>query len=312
MDVFPASRFFRLSDDGVRCDRDGLFVAGAPMLVRSPRPGGGQVWAMRPADDQNRDLSARYGFPIDIAAKRDGLARVAQALNRGDVALAQVSTLLSQFPDPPSLAKGGAAPDTRELERQLVESGLLKVDWDPAKHPRTSEPPNAGWFAPKEDAPVDARGAAPVVQADEPPIPKGSGPDQPTGTPGETGPTAESASEAQQQKPSVSPRKILRDLRSLLKAETFPLVQSGVVVDWAVEKLSKAIAAAIANLQAVAAISPPAVDQTVLRALNEALAAQDPPKTLAQLQTPPTQNAAGYDAQYADALSTLTLFGVLQ
>jgi hypothetical protein len=51
MDVFPASRFFRLSNDGVRCDQDGLLVAGAPMLVRAPRPGGGHVWATRPADD---------------------------------------------------------------------------------------------------------------------------------------------------------------------------------------------------------------------------------------------------------------------
>jgi hypothetical protein len=297
MDVFPASRFFRLSDEGVCCDQDGLFVAGAPMLVRSPRPGGEHVWAMRPTNDQNRDLSARYGFQIDIATKRHGVERVAQALNRSDVALAQISAPLLRFPDPPALSKRGHAYDESELERQLVESGLLKADWHPAKHPRTGEPPYAGWFAPKEDAPVDAGGAGPTLEEAAPLVPKGSEVGRPPDKRLEIGPTTESAS-ATQPKSGLSPREILRDLRSLLKAETLPLVQSGVVIDWAVEKLSIAIAQAVANLQAVTATSPPAVYQTVLRALNEALAAQNPPKSLAQLQTPPTQHAAGYDAHH--------------
>jgi hypothetical protein len=70
MAAFPVSRFFRLSDKGVRCGEDGVFVGGAPMFASSPRPGGGFVWGLRPADEQNRDLGARYGFPIDVAAKR--------------------------------------------------------------------------------------------------------------------------------------------------------------------------------------------------------------------------------------------------
>jgi len=31
MGAFPRLRFFRLSDEGVRCDENGLFVGGAPM-----------------------------------------------------------------------------------------------------------------------------------------------------------------------------------------------------------------------------------------------------------------------------------------
>ena len=75
MDAFPTSRFFRLSEEGVRCDQNGLFIGGAPMLIRSPRSGGGHVWATRPANEQNSDLGVRYGFQIDVATKREGACR---------------------------------------------------------------------------------------------------------------------------------------------------------------------------------------------------------------------------------------------
>src|ERR1019366_386936 len=149
MTAFPISRFFRLSDEGVRCDENGLFVAGAPMLSSSPTANGGRIWAARPAEEQNRDLEACYGFPIDVAAKRDGLTKGAHALDRGDLALAQICALLLRFPDPPSLTKDFERLGAAELARELHESGLLKADWDPAKHPRVGEPPIAGWFAPK-------------------------------------------------------------------------------------------------------------------------------------------------------------------
>ena len=278
MDPFPTSRFFRLSDEGVRCDQNGLFIGGAPMLIRSTRPDGGHVWAMRPANEQNNDLSIRYGFPIDIAAKREGLARVAQALERGDVALAQISALLLRLPDPPTLAKDGTARAPRNLTRQLLESGLLKADWDPTQHPRAGQPPNPGWFAPKDDAPADAGGVAPISEEGEPLVPTGGEVAEPSEKPRETESTAGSASGTEPLNPDLPPRGIMQALRAFLKAETFSIVQSGVVVDWAVEKLTNAIAEAVANLQAVAATSPPAVQQIVLRALKEALAAQILPK----------------------------------
>ncbi len=83
MGAFPLSRLFRLSVEGVRCDENGLFVGGAPMLAPSPRPDGGLAWAARPAEDQNRDLGARYGSPVDAAAKRGGFGAIARSLERG-------------------------------------------------------------------------------------------------------------------------------------------------------------------------------------------------------------------------------------
>jgi hypothetical protein len=102
---------------------------------------------MRPADELDRELGVCYGLPIDIAAKSRAIAGTARALENGEIALAQIAALLVGFPDPPSLAKDGPAPGSLELAVQLFRSGLLKGDWDPAKHPRTGAPPNPGWFA---------------------------------------------------------------------------------------------------------------------------------------------------------------------
>ena len=50
MGAFPTERWFRLSEDGVRCDEEGLSVGGAAVLVRSPAHGGG--WAVRAAAEK--------------------------------------------------------------------------------------------------------------------------------------------------------------------------------------------------------------------------------------------------------------------
>ncbi|HLW92225.1 MAG TPA: hypothetical protein VKS78_13130 [Roseiarcus sp.] len=62
-------------------------------------------WRIRSVDDLNRELSACYGLPIDIANKASALAGVARALDRGDLALAQIASVLMRFPDPPSPKK---------------------------------------------------------------------------------------------------------------------------------------------------------------------------------------------------------------
>jgi hypothetical protein len=145
---FPISHFYRLGDDGVRCDARGLFVGETAMLARSLSAGGRAVWSVRQAEALERELSASYGWPVDVAGKCGGLAVIASALERGDLALAKIAALLLRFPDPPSLTKDGVSSGSWEVAGRLLASGLLK-DWDPSKHPRTGEPPNRGWFARK-------------------------------------------------------------------------------------------------------------------------------------------------------------------
>lgn len=130
-------RCFGLSDvpgRGVSCGENGVFVGEVPLLEG---PSASDRWKPRPASDLNRDLTARYGLPIEFDRKLDGLQAVAQALGRGDLIHAQIATLHLEIPDPPPLAKSAQTPgEIIDLARQLWASGLLKAGWDPTKHPR--------------------------------------------------------------------------------------------------------------------------------------------------------------------------------
>jgi hypothetical protein len=199
MGAFPIPIFFRLSDEGVRCSEDGLFVGAVPLLLRSPRPGGGDSWAARPADELDCALGDLYGLSIDVTAKRDGLASVARAMESGDLALAKIAALLLRFPDPPSLAKGAPAHGALELAVRLFDSGLLKADWDPSKHPRRGEAPNRGWFTPTEDKPKSPKEGEP----------------EPTG----------------------SERKLLRPLREALKGTALAIIETTDLTLWAASEI---------------------------------------------------------------------------
>lgn len=132
-------RSFRLANEphiGVCCDEGGLFVGGAPLFVRASLSDGGGIWRTLSASEINDALGRVYGLPVDVAAKVRGLASIAQALNKGDVGRAQILTLHLHFPDPPELSKAAGNPCLAdELAARLSASGLLKADWDPAKHP---------------------------------------------------------------------------------------------------------------------------------------------------------------------------------
>jgi len=164
-------RYFRLADragGGVCCNSRGLFVGETALLERADTSDGHADWRPRPLAELNRDLARAYGLPVEFAAKAGGLAAVARALGRGDLAYAQIATLLLQIPDPPSLTKADpASPERLDLARALQAGGLLNRDWDPAKHPRwPAHSPDSvgGRFAPRDgDAIADA--PAPVVQA---------------------------------------------------------------------------------------------------------------------------------------------------
>jgi hypothetical protein len=144
------ARFFRLSPGGVACDGDGPRVGGVALLARDPNG----AWTSRDESVVSRELAKRYGFPVDFGSKRRGVEALAAALSNGELARAQIITLLLQLPDPPGAAGGRSGElEKRRLARELVACGLLKADadWDD-KHPRTGAPPNPGWFAPTAGA----------------------------------------------------------------------------------------------------------------------------------------------------------------
>jgi hypothetical protein len=156
-------RCFGLSDilgSGIFCGENGVFVADVALLEQSHGPDGAKQWLPRPVNDLNRDLSKRYGIPVEINAKIASLKSIARALGRGDLFHAQIATLHLQIPDPPVLTK--SIQNTSEvihLAQRLRSSSLLKADWDPAKHPRwpAGSPGSIGGeFAPAGSTTVDS------------------------------------------------------------------------------------------------------------------------------------------------------------
>ena len=135
---------------GVSCDADGAFVGAIPILNRLRRDGKDE-WHLRDCAQLSKQISVHYGLPIDMSSKTGGLRAIANALNDGDVARAQIATVLLGIPDPPRLSKRVCSRDQMiKLVRDLHWSGIIK--WDPDEHPRWpagSADSQGGQFAPK-------------------------------------------------------------------------------------------------------------------------------------------------------------------
>ncbi len=113
---------------GISCDERGVFVGDIPLLAQRRGGTAKGIWTARPVAELNDELTARYGLPIDVAAKTGALALIANALSRGDLVMAAIATVQMQFPDPPPLAKA-AESDDEIIHRaaELCRSGLLKA-----------------------------------------------------------------------------------------------------------------------------------------------------------------------------------------
>jgi hypothetical protein len=123
-------REFRLSPQGVSCDENGAFLAAIPLLKRS-HANGKDRWQPIDSEQLSEQISSRFGLPIDMSSKMGGLETIADALNAGNVARAQIATVLLGIPDPPTLLKGARSRDAIiKFVRDLGWSGLIKSDND--------------------------------------------------------------------------------------------------------------------------------------------------------------------------------------
>ena len=149
---------FRLRAGAVECDDAGVRIAGIELLDYAE---GGTRSASRkryelPRPEQiEAQLLRAYGREINASPKLAGLRGVVDALNRGELARAQIATLLLKLPNPP--IRGTAADSEDVLSKRLHECGWLLKDFDPDKHPRAGVPPNPGWFAPRDDGDADGK-----------------------------------------------------------------------------------------------------------------------------------------------------------
>jgi hypothetical protein len=282
MSAFPIERFFRLSESGTRCSKAGLFVGPVAMLERSNQRNGKAAWSPRPLDELERDLQALYGLPIDASAKRGGLATVAKGLTSGDLALAQVAAVLLRFPDPP-LVKGGSRSPSQELALVLRESGLVKWYWNPAEHPRTGEPPNPGWFAPKDADDELSPAGWPESVTDDELKPR----------------LVNDVEPAQDDKPKpirpIGPWRIgVAAIRAIARATGTAAIATG---KWLLSEIEKSVEDEIAGLERIEVMEELEA-QRLERDIEEAKAFLDPPKTQEELQTPPTENVLRYDLHH--------------
>ena len=167
-------REFRLSPpgkrEGVSCDEDGAFVGAIPLLKRSAA-NGKDYWQPIDAEQLSAEFSSEFGLPVDMSRKMGGLKTIAKALNTGDVARAQIATVLLGIPDPPRLSKTANARDTMiKFIRDLHWSGMIKADWVSEKHPRWpagAPDRQGGQFAPKGDGAAADEGPAPESMSTE-------------------------------------------------------------------------------------------------------------------------------------------------
>ena len=150
------TREFHLSPHGtggVACDGAGALIGAVPLVARA-RTDGTDEWRPRECDELSEEMSAQYGLPVDMSSKSGGLMAIAKALNDGDVARAQIATVLLGIPDPPLLSKGEPSHERMiELIRDLQWSGMLK--WDSDEHPRWpagSSEGKGGEFTPKGES----------------------------------------------------------------------------------------------------------------------------------------------------------------
>ena len=151
MNASVFDREFRLSPrkgGGISCDAEGV---GEIALLELTDIG----WVPRSPDILSKSLGEAYGLGIDFSTKQSALSAIATALNAGDVARAQIATLLTKLPDPPPLSKHAVPEDEAiKLAVLLNEAGILKYN---NKHYPAHVPDHKGGeFAPKTASGVNA------------------------------------------------------------------------------------------------------------------------------------------------------------
>jgi hypothetical protein len=126
---------------GLACTDDGLLLGCTSLIER--RDG---RFVVRARDEIERLLKRAYEREPPVDRLMAGLTRVASALNANDQCLARITAVHLRIPDLASLAVRDAIAAEDTLIKYARDEGG-SAEWNPALHPRTGTPPNAGWFA---------------------------------------------------------------------------------------------------------------------------------------------------------------------
>ena len=92
---------------GVWCGETGVFIGpGIPLVERQSDEFGSERFVPKPAEHLGKVLSRGYGKLIDVAPLIPGLMRIAAALEKSDLALANIALAHLRIPPFQSLAHG--------------------------------------------------------------------------------------------------------------------------------------------------------------------------------------------------------------
>ena len=122
----------RHGEPGVSCGVDGLTFGFTPMLERAKTRLGQSVWTVRAPNELSETLTKAYNIAVDVASKAETLGRIAERLNRNDLAMAQLMTL--HLITPNTSPRAGDA-GLMTLAAHLGSISLLK-GFDRDQHPR--------------------------------------------------------------------------------------------------------------------------------------------------------------------------------
>jgi hypothetical protein len=110
--TFESGRIYRLvakDGAGLTCDAEGVALGGVPLAWARQGADGAPKWQARPRDEVADILGVAYGVQQAAVVDRchRGLRRIASQLEKGDVALAGIETLMLRLPpiDPDRMAK---------------------------------------------------------------------------------------------------------------------------------------------------------------------------------------------------------------
>jgi len=112
----------------------------------------GGRYVVRDRGEIERLFKRAYHGEPPLDRLMSGLATVASALNANDQCLARIAAVHLMIPDLPSATARDALAAEDSLIKYARDESAGAANWNPALHPRTSAPPNPGWFAPTDGA----------------------------------------------------------------------------------------------------------------------------------------------------------------
>jgi hypothetical protein len=129
---------------GLSCDAEGIYFAGeCPLVLPVADETGRMVYRVRALDEIEFLLSIGHGRKVAFAERMPALRQIADRMTAGELAHAQIATMLLKLRE---------LPDAATVARVALADGLLR--FNPYHQPAGAPDGIGGLFAPTPDGPI--------------------------------------------------------------------------------------------------------------------------------------------------------------